>query len=74
MNKFIYIYMNKLLIVLLIINIWATFHLISEGKKPSEILKLSLIGYGSGFLLLILAPLILDGISELLHKLDDEQK
>lgn len=66
--------MNKLLIVLLIINIWATFHLISEGKKPSEILKLSLIGYGSGFLVLILAPLILDGISGLLHKLDDPEE
>jgi hypothetical protein len=66
--------MNKLLIVLLIMNIWVTFHLISEGKKPSEILKLSLIGYGSGFLVLILAPLILDGISGLLHKLDDKEE
>ena len=63
-----------ILIVLLIIHIWATFHLISEGKKPSEILKLYLIGYGSGFLVLILAPLILDGITTLVHKLDDEQE
>jgi len=66
--------MNKLLIVLLIINIWATFHLISKGMKPSEILKLSLIGYGSGFLVSILAPLILDGITALVHKLDDPEE
>ena len=66
--------MNKLLIVLLIINIWATFHLISEGKKPSEILKADLIGYGLGFLVLILAPLILDGIMALVHKLDDPEE
>jgi VIT1/CCC1 family predicted Fe2+/Mn2+ transporter len=62
------------LIVLLIIIMWTNFYLISEGKKPSEILKLSLIGYGSGFLIYILSPLILDGISGLLHKLDDEQE
>jgi hypothetical protein len=62
------------LIVLLIIIMWTNFYLISEGKKPSEILKLSLIGYSSGFLIYILSPLILDGISGLLHKLDDEQE
>lgn len=66
--------MNKLLIVLLIINIWATFHLISEGMKPYELLKLSLIAYGLGFLVLILAPLILDWITTLVHKLDDKEE
>ena len=66
--------MNKLLIVLLIINIWATFHLISKGMKPYELLKLSLIGYGSGILILILVPFIFDTTMELVHKLDDPEE
>ena len=70
--------MNKLLIVLLIINIWATFHLISEGNKPSKVLYQSL--YQTliliPFVILIsyISPILVDWITTLVHKLDDKDE
>lgn len=66
--------MNKLLIVLLIINIWATFHIISEGNKPSKVLYQTLILIPFVILISYISPILVDWITTLVHKLDDEQE
>ena len=66
--------MNKLLIVLLIINIWATFHLISEGNKPSKVLYQTLILIPFVILISYISPILVDWITTLVHKLDDKEE